>query len=148
MQTTLTTTLRLMMTKKPQEVDLHYKDKEGNEKSRVREFVQAYLLGTGAPLTTIDININKYVAGNTYRHVKITDLYEKFIDHKADLMTGKKVLLAHVELVPQKNNFSENGVINSFTPYLTGYDIAEPTEADATEVASIMRVAGSEEKTA
>lgn len=137
MQTSLTTTLRLMMTKKPQEVDIKYKDKDGNDKARVRESLQAYLLGTGIPMTTIDININKFVAGSQYRDVKITELYEKFIDNKADLISGKKVLLAHIELVPQKNNFNDSGVINSFQPYLVGYDIAEPTEADSVEVATI-----------
>lgn len=140
MEKSLTTTLRLMMTKKPQEIDLHYKDRDGNEKSRVRESLQAYLLGTGVPMTTIDININKFVAGSQYRDVKITDLYEKFIDNKADLMSGKKILLAHIELVPQKNNFNDSGVINAFQPYLKGYDVAEPTETDLLEVASINKV--------
>lgn len=138
------TTLRLMMTKKPQEVDLTYKDRTtGEEKSRVREFLQAFLLGSDvAPMTPIDININKYVNGNTYRNVKITDLYEKFVDHKADLVSGKKVLLAHIELIPQKNNFSEDGAISSFTPYLKGFDVAEPNEADKVAVESINRMIG------
>ena len=147
MQTSLNTTLRLMMNKKPKEVDLKYKDKDGNEKSRVRESLEAYLLGTGAPMTTIDININKFVAGSQYRNVKITELYEKFVDNKKDLTSGKKILLAHIELIPQKSNYADSaGVINAFQPYLVGYDIAEPTEADLAEIAGIVRVAGNGEQ--
>ena len=138
-----TATLRLMMTKKPSEVDLKYKDKDGNEKSRVRESLQAFLLGTGAPMTTIDININKFAGGSQYRNVKITELYEKFVDNKADLVSGKKILLAHVELIPQKSNFqNDNGMITGFQPYLFGYDIAEPSESDAQEIEAITRVVG------
>ena len=143
MQTSLTTTLRLMMNKKPQEVDITYKDKEGNERSRVRESLQAFLLGGTAPMTTIDININKFAGGSQYRNVKITELYEKFVDNKADLVSGKKILLAHAELIPQKSNFqNDNGMITGFQPYLVGYDIAEPSESDAQEIEAITRVVG------
>lgn len=139
---TLTTTLRLMMTAEPKETTLSYKDKDGNERSRVRESLEAYLLGTGVPLTQIDLNINKFVNSNQYRNVKITDLLKMFIKNESDLRTGKKVLLAHVELIPQKNNFSQGGVINAFQPYLSGYDLADATEADLLEVDAIKRIIG------
>ena len=139
---TLTTTLRLMMTAEPKETTLSYKDKDGNERSRVRESLEAYLLGTGVPLTAIDLNINKFVNNNQYRNVKITDLLKMFIKNESDLRTGKKVLLAHVELIPQKNNFSQDGVINAFQPYLSGYDLADATEADTLEVDAIKRIIG------
>ena len=148
MEKSLTTTVRLMMTEPAKESDLTYKDRDGNVKARVRESLEAYLLGTGNPLTKIDININKFVGGNQYRHVKITDLFRMFIKHSGDLTTGKKVLLAQVELIPQKNNFSDSGVINAFQPYLIGYDVADATETDAQEISVIQNFYGTDTVTA
>lgn len=138
----ISTTLRLMMTTEPKEQDIKYKNKDGNEMSRVRESLEAFLLGTGVPLTVIDLNINKFVNGSQYRNVKIGDLYKMFAKNEAELKSGKKVLLAHVELLPQKNNFNDSGVINAFQPYLTGYDIADATEEDLFEVEAIRRIVG------
>jgi hypothetical protein len=138
----LTTTVRLMMTEPAKESDLTYKDRDGNVKARVRESLEAYLLGTGNPTTKIDININKFVGGNQYRSVKITDLFKTFIKHEGELKTGKKVLLAHLELIPQKNNFSESGVINAFQPYLVGYDVADASESDQLEISTIFSFYG------
>ncbi len=147
-KTSLTTTVRLLMTEPAKESDLTYKDKDGNQKSRVRESLEAYLLGTGVPMTRIDININKFVGGNQYRHVKITELFKTFMKHGQDLTNGKKVLLAQVELIPQKNNFSDSGVINAFQPYLVGYDVADATEADSDEISAIKSVFGNNSATA
>ena len=144
MEKSLTTTVRLMMTEPAKESDLTYKDRDGNTKARVRESLEAYLLGTGNPLTKIDININKFVGGNQYRHVKITDLFKMFMKHGKDLTEGKKILLAELELIPQKNNFSEAGVINAFQPYLVGYDVADVTEADAQEISVIQSFYGTD----
>ena len=142
MKTSLTTTVRLMMTIEPQEKTLEYKDREGKERSRVRETLEAFLLGTGLPMTKIDININKYVANNQYRNVKITDLYKTFVKNEEDLTTGKKILIANLELIPQKNNFSEDGAIASFAPYLHSYEVADATESDLQEIEAIKRNGG------
>jgi hypothetical protein len=138
----LTTTVRLMMTQPAKESDLTYKDKDGNVKARVRESLEAYLLGSGTTLARIDININKYVGGNQYRTVKITDLFRTFMKHEDDLKSGKKVVLAHLELIPQKNIYSETGAINAFQPYLTGYDVADATEQDQVEISTILSFYG------
>lgn len=139
----LTTTLRLMMNQPPKETDLNYKDKEGNDRARVRESLEAYLLGTDAPLTTIDININKFMNGNQYRNVKLTELFSTFMKNNADLTTGKKVLLANIELVPQKSFFNnEKDIVNSFSPYLVSYDVADANEEDTKEIAEIKRIVG------
>jgi hypothetical protein len=108
------------------------------------ESLEAYLLGTGNPFTKIDININKFVGGNQYRHVKITDLFRVFMKHSNDLTTGKKILLAQLELIPQKNNFSDSGVINAFQPYLIGYDVADATDTDTKEISVIQGFYGTE----
>lgn len=143
MQNKLNTTLRLMMTAEPKEVEIKYKEKNtGEEKSRVRESLQAYLLGTGIAATEIDININKFQNGSQYRNVKLTDLFKTFVKNEDDLKTGKKVLLANVELLPVKNNFSETGVINRFEPYLVGFDIAEATTEDSSEIEVIRAIIG------
>lgn len=144
----LTTTIRLMMTEPAKESDLTYKDKDGNVKARVRESLEAYLLGSGNALAKIDININKFVGGNQYRTVKITDLFRTFMKHGNDLKVGKKIVLAHVELVPQKNNFSDSGVINAFQPYLVGYDVADATEQDQLEISTILSFHGDPEAVA
>lgn len=138
---TLQTTLRLMMIKEPQEIENKW-TKDGKEYSRIRESLEAYLLGTGVPLTLIDLNINKFQNGKHYRDVKLTDLFKSFIKNENDLKTGRKVLLAHVELIPVKNNFAENESINRFEPYLTGYDIADATLVDTQEVESIRQFVG------
>lgn len=138
----LTTTVRLHMTEPAKESDLTYKDKDGNVKARVRESLEAYLLGTGSPFTKIDININKYVGGNQYRTVKITDLFKMFMQHGTELTNGKKILIAELELIPQKNNYSQEGVINAFQPYLIGYDVADSTEPDTQEITVIQNFFG------
>jgi hypothetical protein len=138
----LTTQLRLMMNQPPMEQDLNYTNKEGKEISRVRESLEAFMLGTDTPLTTIDININKFVNGNQYRNVKLTDLFLAFMNNTKDLTSGKKVLLANIELIPQKNFYSEKDVINSFQPYLASYDIADANEEDKEEIESIKRITG------
>jgi hypothetical protein len=145
MKTGLTTTFRLMMNQEPKEVTLSYKDKEQKERSRVRESLEAYLLGTGVPLTSIDLNINKFVNNNQFRNVKITDLLRTFWKNTDDLTTGKKVLVAQVELIPMKNNFNDSGVINSFAPYLHSYEIEDANEADLKEVVAILRIEGTGE---
>ena len=138
----LTTQLRLMMNQPPKEVDFNYKDKDGNERSRVTESLEAFMLGTDVPLTVIDININKFVNGSQYRNVKLTELFGTFMKNHADLTSGKKVLLANVELIPQKNYFSQKDVINSFKPYLASYDIADATAEDTEEIETIKRIVG------
>lgn len=144
-KSSLTMTVRLMCTEPAKESDLTYTDKDGNTKARVRESLEAYLLGTGNPLTKIDININKFVGGSQYRHVKITDLFKMFMKHGTDLSSGKKVLLANLELIPQKNNFpGQNGIINAFQPYLIGYDVADATDADTTEISVIQNFFGTD----
>lgn len=142
MKTVLTLPVRLMMTIEPQEKTNTYKDKEGKERSRVRETLEAFLLGTGLPMTKIDININKYVANNQYRNVKITDLYKTFVKNEDDLTTGKKVIVANLEMIPQKNNFSEDGAIGSFVPYLHSYDVVDAAESDLEEIEAIKRNGG------
>lgn len=138
--TTLKTTVRLMMTTEPQEKTHSWKDKEtGNERSRVRELLEGYLLGTGVPLTKLEVNINKYQGTSQFRAVKLVDLYKAFVKNEDNLKSGKKVLLAHLELIPMKNAFSEDGTINAFAPYLTGYDVADATEEDALEIEAILR---------
>lgn len=138
----LSASLRLMMTAEPKEAEITYKDRNQEERTRVRESLEAYLLGSGTPMTLIDININKFHNGSQYRNVKLTDLFKTFVKNEDDLKTGKKVLLAHVELLPVKNSFSETGVINRFEPYLTGFDIAEATAEDTSEIEVIRKVIG------
>jgi len=139
MKTTMTTTVRLMMTNEPQEKTLAWTDKQGNARSRVRESLNAFLLGTGSPLTKIDININKFVGSNQFREVKLVDLYKTFVKNEDELRSGKKVILANLELIPQKNALSDEGEINAFVPYLKSYDVADATEDDSAEIEAIIR---------
>jgi hypothetical protein len=136
----LTTTLRLMMVSEPKEIEIKWQSKEGVPMTRVRESLEAYLLGSELPLSVIDININKFSNGSQFRNVKLTDLYKMFVKNEDDLRTGKKIVLAEVELLPMKNNFSDNGTIDRFQPYLTKFDVALASESDLEEIALINKV--------
>lgn len=136
----LTTTLRLMMVSEPKETEIKWQSKEGLPMTRVRESLEAYLLGSEMPLSVIDININKFSNGSQFRNVKLTDLYKMFVKNEDDLRSGKKIVLAEVELLPMKNNFSDNGTIDRFQPYLTKFDVALASESDLEEIALINKV--------
>jgi hypothetical protein len=133
----LATTFRLMMITEPKEETIKWTDKKGTEKAMVRESLEAYLLGSGTAMSVINININKFANGSQVRNVKITDLFKTFIKNEDDLKSGKKILLANVELLPVKNSFSETGVINRFEPYLSSFDLADSSEEDQTEIGII-----------
>ena len=134
-------TLRVMMVTEPKEETNTWKNREGQEISRVRELLQGYLLGSETPLSLVDIDINKFSNGSQFRHVKLTELLKMFVRNEDDLVAGRKVVLAEVELLPVRSNFaSDAGNIASFKPFLTGFTLAEPSEQDLVDIALINRV--------